>query len=184
MPRIMSHNYEISDSDREFINDKISRLRKFYDRIQDVNVILDAARHTHLAEIMLLGPRLNVHVKSEAEDMRAAFEAAMNKAERNVKKTKGKLYGNKKHGRQSVSIRRFRDEEVLPLPAGVQDEKAVGVATLPREHIEPAVMSIDEARKRMAEEGKALLVFVNDETDAINILHCNKDKQVEWVEIG
>lgn len=176
----MSHKYEISDADREFINGKVSRLRKFYDRIQDVNVILDAAKRQHLAEIMLLGPHLDVHVKGEAKDMRTAFETAINKAERNLKKTKDKLYGNKKHGRQSVSIRRFPDEEVLSVLPG---EEAEGVETLPKERIEPETMSIDEARRRMAED-RGILVFLNKDTDSINILHRNQEKQVEWIEIG
>ena len=111
MPRIICHHHKLSDRDRDFIEEKVAKLRKFFERISEVSVILDAAGHESQAEILVLGPQMNIRVHSTNEDMRAAFETALNKAERTLRKTKNKLF-DKKTRRRNVTIRRFTPEEL------------------------------------------------------------------------
>ena len=85
MPRIMCHHHALSDSDREFITKKVDRLRKFFERIAEVSVILDAEKRVCVAELLVFGPQLNLRVRHSAEDMRTAFEEAINKAAVRVK---------------------------------------------------------------------------------------------------
>ena len=181
-PRIMSHHHTITESEREFISNKVSSLKKFYDRISEVSVILDSAKTECLAELLVFGPQLSLRVKYTAEDMRSAFEGALNKAERSLSKTKSKKWGGKKHGRRNVTIRRFRPEDLVPeepepAPANTVPD------VFPVEHIEPQPMTLEEARVKMLKTKNGILVFVNPKTDEINLLHRNAKNQIELVEI-
>lgn len=183
-PRIMCHHRSVSEEDREFMRGKVDRLKKFYERIHEVSVILGAEKHTQQAEILLWGPRLNLRVEGEADDIRTAFELAINKAERWLRKTKEKMYGDKMHRRRNVTIRRFGPEEVVS--AFVEEEetpKETGALAIPVERMEPRHMTLQEAVELMKAQ-KNLLVFVNSQTHEVNILHRNKDDQVELIQLS
>lgn len=179
MPRIMCHHHTISDSDREFMVGKVGRLKKYYERIQEVSIILDAEKRVSRAEILLWGPRLNLRVSDEAEDMRTAFESAINKAERWLRKAKERLWGDKMHRRHNVTIRRLTPAEfelAEPLEAALAEPVEI-------ERLEPSVMSLDEARRQFDARG-GLFVFVNSDTQEISILHRNRENHLELLEIG
>lgn len=180
MPRIMCHHYKLSDTDKEFIQGKIDRLRKFFDRITEVSVILDSAKRTSQAEILISAPQLNLHCRDQAEDMRTAFENALNKAERLLRKSKDKLYGNKKHGRNSVTIRRFPPASLPDVgtlfQSGLQLPEGVSL-----EEVEPRPMNLEEAHNLMLGSERSLMVFFNAETLRMNVLH-RHDEQIELVE--
>lgn len=183
-PRIMCHEHDISEADRDFIRRKVDKLRKFYDRIVEVSVILDSAKHVEMAEILLFGPQLNLRVQAEAEDMRAAFELALNKAERALRKTKNKKWGNKKHARGNVTIRRFHPDALPDWPEEPVDEdkEPAGARAIPVEEVEPKPMSLKEAGLQLQARGQGLMVFVNSETDRVNVIHRNGNDQMELVE--
>ncbi|HUT25957.1 MAG TPA: ribosome-associated translation inhibitor RaiA [Sumerlaeia bacterium] len=183
-PRIVCHQHTLNNSDREFIVNKVARLRKYYDRISEVSVILDSARKDCQAEILIYAPHCNLHLRNVADNMRTAFEGALNKAERGLVKMKGRLWGDKKSRRRSVTIRRFGPAGVEGLPsleaeAGGEDSDGIQV-----EHIVPEPMLLSEARERMVEQNDGMLVFVNRKTEEINILHRNAKDQLELLELG
>jgi putative sigma-54 modulation protein len=180
MPRIICHHHKLSDRDRDFIQEKVAKLRKFFERISEVSVILDAAGHESQAEILVLGPQMNIRVHSTHEDMRGAFETALNKAERTLRKTKNKLF-DKKNRRRNVTIRRFTPEEFAVEPEETTEES---LAKIPIDHVDPQVMSLAEAREKLDRIKEDLVVFVNPKTDEINLLHHNRNGQVELVELN
>ncbi|MFW6286553.1 MAG: HPF/RaiA family ribosome-associated protein, partial [Candidatus Sumerlaeota bacterium] len=148
------------------------------------SVILDAAGHESQAEILVLGPQMNIRVHSTSEDMRVAFETALNKAERTLRKTKNKLF-DKKSRRRNVTIRRFTPEE-LAAEQDVQEEAEIedSLARIPIEHVDPEVMTLPEARDKLDRVKEDLVVFVNPKTDEINLLHHNRNGKVELVELN
>jgi len=183
-PRIMCHHHSLSDTDRDFITGKVANLRKYFERIVEVSVILDATKHECLAELLMFGPQISLRVKHTAGDMRTAFEGALNKAERKLRKTREKQIANRKHGKRNVTIRRFNPEtESVPSPDGNNGINQTAVDALPVEHIEPQPMAIEQALSKMLRTKSGILVFVNPKTEEINLLHRNAKDQVELVEL-
>jgi ribosomal subunit interface protein len=185
-PRIMCHHHSLNEIDREFITNKVEGLKKYFDRISDISVILDAAKNESQAELLVFGAHINLRVKETAPDMRTAFEGALNKAERLLSKTKDKKWGGKKHGRRNVTIRRLQasglEPEVAPMSrAGEAGESVAGLVTV--EHVEPQVMSLEEAEHTMVSHKNGMFVFINQKTDEVNILHRNAADQMELLEL-
>jgi ribosome hibernation promoting factor len=183
-PRIMCHHHSLSDADREFITGKVSNLKKYFERIVEVSVILDATKNECLTELLMFGPHTSLRVKNNAGDMRTAFEGALNKAERTLTKARDKRIGNKRHSRRNVTIRRFdpQPESEAP-PEGGNGISQTTVDALPIEHVEPRPMAIEDALTEMLKTKSGILVFVNPKTEEINLLHRNADNQVELVEL-
>jgi ribosomal subunit interface protein len=157
---------------------KIGSLKKCFDRIREVSVILDEVRHECHAELLIFGPQLSLRVKETAEDMRTAFEGALNKAERILAKTKDKKWGGKKHA-GNMTIRRFEPiagEPAALTTAAVESELAV-------EHVEPEFLTLEQARDEVHRRKNGMLVFVNQKTDEVNILHRNSSGQLELIEL-
>ncbi len=178
----MCHNHDLSDADRALIVEKIGKLRKFFDRILEVSVILDSTKKTAMAEILTFGPQMNLRFKADADDMRTAFEEALNKAERGLRKTKNKKWGDKMKGRNNVTIRRFN-----PMDFDFAEERPREESTdeemIRQEALEAKPMSLEEAHLQLKARDKGLLVFVNAKTENVNILHRNADNEVELVEL-
>jgi putative sigma-54 modulation protein len=181
-PRIMCHQHSISESDREFIKGKIDKLKKIFDRITEVSVILDSAKHQCNVEILLYGPHLNLRVQDKSDDMRTAFEGALKKAERWLRKSKERMYVAKKQKR-NVTIRRFGSGGPAEPAAGAENHAGALREPHSMEEVEPKPMSLEEAHLQMHTRKKGLLVFLNAETNEINILHRNAENQVELVEL-
>ena len=80
-------NVEITDPLREFVNNKFAKLEHYFDRINQVYIVLKVEKVTQIAEATL-------HVTSEAEDMYAAIDGLIDKLARQLTKHKDKL---KKH---------------------------------------------------------------------------------------
>jgi putative sigma-54 modulation protein len=181
----MCHNHSVSDEDREFMTKKVARLKKFYERIHEVSIILDAERHMNQAEILLWGPHLNLRVKGEAVDMRAAFEAAVDKAERSLTKTKEKMYDSRANRRRNVTIRRLRPDDVAGMPpaGAAAPTSQTQEEALPVERLEPQVLSVKDARALLERE-RDLVVFINADTQELNILRRNKADHVELIELS
>ncbi|HPS02792.1 MAG TPA: ribosome-associated translation inhibitor RaiA [Candidatus Sumerlaeota bacterium] len=179
-PRIMCHHHELSDLDRDMITRKIGSLRKFFERIREISVILDEVRHECHAELLIFGPQLSLRVKETDEDMRTAFEGALNKAERILAKTKDKKWGGKKHA-GNMTIRRFE-------PISEEADQTAAVAAAPVElsveHVEPEYMTLEQARDEVLRRKNGMLVFINQKTDEVNILHRSSvTGQLELVEL-
>lgn len=86
-----ARHFKTSERLKEFATDEVQRLKKYYDDILDVEIILDFVKLEQVAEIVVkvYGQRLAVIEKSE--DMYKSITLAVDKLERKLLKYKQKL---------------------------------------------------------------------------------------------
>ena len=87
-------NVEITDPLREFVNNKFAKLEHYFDRINQVYIVLKVEKVTQISEATLHVNGGELHATSEAEDMYAAIDGLIDKLARQLTKHKDKL---KKH---------------------------------------------------------------------------------------
>lgn len=180
-PRIMCHHMTLSDADKDLITEKIQRLRKYFERLTEVSVILDATKNGVQAEILTLGPQMNLRFRDQADEVRTAFESVLNKAERGLRRNKEKRFGDKKTKRHNITIRRFNPMD-FDFATDFSEDDGTG-KTILHESVEPKPMSLEEAHLQLAARDKGLLVFLNAKTEKVNILHRTQEDHVELVEL-
>jgi putative sigma-54 modulation protein len=88
---ITSRSFEITDSVRDYIEERLNKLTRYFDRIIECHVILQVERFIYKFEITLHGNGLDLFAEADAEDLYVAFDAAAGKMERQVKKHKDKV---------------------------------------------------------------------------------------------
>ncbi|QTF10295.1 ribosome hibernation promoting factor [Brenneria izadpanahii] len=88
---ITGHHIEITEPLRDFVNTKFAKLEQFFDRINQVNVILKVEKVQKIADATLHVNGGELHATSEAEDMYAAIDLLIDKLARQLTKHKDKL---------------------------------------------------------------------------------------------
>ncbi|MDZ7370341.1 MAG: ribosome-associated translation inhibitor RaiA [candidate division KSB1 bacterium] len=86
-----ARHFKTSDRLKEFATQEVKRLKKYYDDILEVDIVLDYVKLEQVAEISIkvYGQRLTVVEKSE--DMYKSITLAVDKLERKLLKYKEKL---------------------------------------------------------------------------------------------
>lgn len=91
---LTGHHVEITDSLRNYVDTKFSKLERHFDHISNVHVILNVEKLNQKAEATLHLSGAEVFASSEDNDMYAAIDKMVDKLDRQVLKHKEKL---KKH---------------------------------------------------------------------------------------
>ncbi|MDQ7065761.1 MAG: ribosome-associated translation inhibitor RaiA [candidate division KSB1 bacterium] len=109
--RFTARHYKAPASLKNFAEQEVQRLKKYYDGIIDCEIILDYEKQTQVAEIILsvYGQRLTAIEKSE--DIRKSIVLAVDKLERQLKKYKNKW--NKKGNHKPAFIETTATETEL-----------------------------------------------------------------------
>ncbi len=88
--KITARHFKLPDDLREYVEEKIQKLNRFFDGIVDVEVILGWEKQTRYVEIKIHVFNKDIIVKEISEDLRKSFDLALDKAERQLKKYKSK----------------------------------------------------------------------------------------------
>lgn len=111
---IQARNMEVTDRINDYIEKKASKLDRFLPAIEETRVELSfeksarSASDRHVAQITVRGKNLLLRSEERADDIFAAFDAAIEKIERQIDRYKGKRYRGRGDGRSAA--------EVVPMP--------------------------------------------------------------------
>ena len=95
---LSGHHVEITDSMRNYVNEKIARLERHFDQALDINIVLTVEKLRHRAEATLHVSGGNLHADDVQEDMYAAIDGLVDKLDRQVKKHKEKIKSHRPKG--------------------------------------------------------------------------------------
>jgi putative sigma-54 modulation protein len=87
---LSGHHIEITDSLRNYVNEKIERLDRHFDQALDIHVILTVEKLRHKAEATMHISGGNLYADDIQEDMYAAIDGLVDKLDRQGKKHKEK----------------------------------------------------------------------------------------------
>jgi putative sigma-54 modulation protein len=88
---ITGHHLEITDSLRNYVNEKMEKINRHFDNVGNSHVILSVEKNRMQAEAKLNVTGGELFANAEDEDMYAAIDALIEKLDRQVKKHKEKL---------------------------------------------------------------------------------------------
>ena len=88
---LSGHHVEITDSMRNYVNEKVARLDRHFDQALDIHIVLTVEKLRHKAEATLHVSGSNLYADDERDDMYAAIDGLVDKLDRQGKKHKEKL---------------------------------------------------------------------------------------------
>lgn len=96
---LSGHHVEITDSLRAYVNEKVGRLEKHFERVTDTHVVLSVEKQFQKAEATIHVKGNKIFAHAENEDMYAAIDSMADKLDRQIIKHKEKT---KKHPRGRI----------------------------------------------------------------------------------
>lgn len=162
---VKAKNTQVTESLTDYINKRFSKLEKYFvdqDLSGTVTLIVEKGQHRVEAQIPLT--RYILRAENKSDDMYASIDGVVDKLERQVRKYKTKI--NRKGKTQSIA-------DAVPAPeVPVEDGKVIKTKTF---SVRP--MDEEEAILQMELLGHDFFVFLNADSNEINVVYKRKDDQ-------
>ncbi|MCX7642615.1 MAG: ribosome-associated translation inhibitor RaiA [Armatimonadetes bacterium] len=161
--RFVSHDITLADEFHEYVQNSINGLRRIFPNMQEAEVEVKKERGRFVVEVTLKIARYLLRAQEKAPSLRAAFDKALDKIDRQLHRHKERLIDRKRHAKPLVA---FVAEEVGAAKETVSDFTIVRTKKF---SVKP--MTIEEAAVQMDLLGHDFFVFVNAESGQVNVLY-------------
>jgi len=87
--QITAKSIELTDAIRSYVEKKVGKVKKYFDQVIDVHVVLEVQKNLHIAEILVNAKGVFLKGLEKSEDLYASIDLAVDKIERqliNIKK--------------------------------------------------------------------------------------------------
>lgn len=176
---IFARNLEAGDRLKEYVTSKASKLDRYLNEVEHVKVDLDhikAARNAndrYVAQITARGRRALLRTEERSEDVKAAFDAAVDKMQRQMERFKGKHHHSRGAGHVET------EAGLVPEQEGFEEESVI----VRRKTFELIPMDEAEALEQMKLIGHDnFFIFFNVMSNSINILYRRRDGSYGLIE--
>ncbi|MDH5301155.1 MAG: ribosome-associated translation inhibitor RaiA [Gammaproteobacteria bacterium] len=92
---LSGHHVEITDSIRSYVQEKLEKLTRHFDRVTDIHVILSVEKQVQKAEASILVANNKLFASSTDENLYAAIDALADKLDRQILKHKEKIQSHR-----------------------------------------------------------------------------------------
>ncbi len=163
--KIRGEKVEITDSIRNYIEEKIDKLNKYFSKDDDLNVSVVIKVRGKEQKIEITIPTVHFTLRSEEShsDLYAAIDLTVDKLERQIRKNKTKINSKIKKN----LIQNFE----LDLEDKFEEDEEI----IKRKKIEMKPMDEEEAMLQMDMLGHEFFVFKNTDTDTVCVMYKRKD---------
>jgi putative sigma-54 modulation protein len=171
-------NTEAEEWFKDYVNDSIKKIKKYIDKPIEAHVILTVEKFRNVAEVNLTAKGVNIIGKEEAKDMQLAFDAVMDKIERQVKKHREIVRDHKAASslrKQEITIGEGEHTESLEEEEG----KAMVVETR-KMVIQP--MSLDDAVMALESSKNRYFIYRDPSSESVSILYRRDDGNYTLIE--
>jgi putative sigma-54 modulation protein len=174
--RFITHEVPLVDAFQEHAQQTLTNLQRIFPNMQEAEVEVRKERGQFVVEVTLKVARYLLRAQEKGRSLRAAFDRAMDKIDRQLHRYKGRLIDRRRHAQ--------------PLPVAVTPQPVEPstpptpppIARIKRFPVKP--MSIDEAAMQMDLLGHDFFVFVNAETGKVNVLYRRRAGDLGLLEPG
>lgn len=180
---------EPSDPLKQYVVDKLQRIRKFFPDPIRAQIVLSLERYLHKADIIItLHNGLAIKGKELTEDMYAAVDLVMDKIERQVRRYKDRINSHRPASGPELLVH----YEVMAPVEGEGPEQPPAEATpeppafkvVKSSKFFAKPMSVEEAVMQMNLLGNDFLVFTNADTRDVNVVYKRADGNYGLIETG
>jgi putative sigma-54 modulation protein len=161
---------------RTYVEDKVSRIKKYLEEPIEAHVVLRVEKFRHIAEVLILANGMRINGKEETDDMYSAIDLVADTIEGQVRKGK-----DKSRRRKPVNTGKDLTAPVdLPAAEAADDDKESRIIRAEQVYAKP--MDVDEAVVELSLSSSEFMVFTNRLTNRINVLYHRKDGHYGLIE--
>jgi len=174
---IKGKNIELSEDLHRYVEKKLGKLKRYFDRIIEIVVTLSMEKNRKIAEATLKVSRTVIRAEESTDDMFASIDKMTDKLERQIKKYKQKLSQRNYPEKSDIvspgeKIGVSADDELFEIPRIVRTKK-----------VPVKRMSPEEAALQIDLLDYDFYAFLNDETEKLNIIYRRKGEGFGLLEL-
>jgi putative sigma-54 modulation protein len=158
--RFFTKNAEVPDDLKEYMERKLSKMEKFFSRINGSQIVIKMVRNLYTTEVTSDVNGVIMRGEESDTDLRKSFDLALKNLERRIRRHKKYLVDRAHLKTHEVSFDLEPDEQ----PAG--EDKIVK-----EKHFDLSPMSPEEAAMQMDLLEHSFYMFLNGETGKINVVY-------------
>ena len=162
---ITGRNIELTPGIKKAVEDKLSKLEKYFKPETDVNVTLSVEKERQKIEVTIPTKGHTIRAEEVSNDMYVSIDLVEETLERQLIKYRTKIISKKMNAAASFKAE-YLEEQVE------EDEEEVKIVRSKRYDLKP--MYPEDACIQMELLGHDFFVFVNAETDEVNVVYKRK----------
>ena len=155
--------------------EKLDHLEKLLVKPEHAHWMLSVEKLDHIAELEVTANGKTYFGKEVGTDLYAAIDAVADKIAAQARKTKGKLKSHKPNHRHEETTVRQPSAVRLSSLASRGARLSDGAEIVKTETMSPTPMNTNEAINALEVSGRDFLIFVNPDTEQINICYRRDD---------
>ncbi len=164
-------HYHVSDRIKEFTERKLAKLEKFLDDPVEIHVVLEIEKRRQIAEFHVSHRHGVLQATEEAEHMREAINAGIDKIEKQARRSRKKFMDRRRRAQ--------RHDDSPHWPMDVLDAGTVAAGASPRviktSRLPIKPMTIEEAALELDGSKNEFFVFRDSGTERVSVLYRRKD---------
>lgn len=169
---IYGKNMHVSEGLKETLRKKFEKFDRYFEKETEVYATFSKEKNHQMLEVTIPMGRTILRAEEQTDDMVGSIEAVVDKLEGQLRKHKTKL--QKRAGEESLRY----DLESLEEWESEDDEPKV--VRTKKFAVKP--MSVDEATMQMDLLGHDFFVFLNADTEDVNVVYQRKDGNYGLIE--
>ena len=162
---ITGRNIELTPGIKEAVEEKLSKLEKYFKPDTDVNVTLSVEKERQKIEVTIPTKGHTIRAEEVSNDMYVSIDLVEETLERQLIKYRTKIISKKMNAAASFKAE-YLEEKVE------EDEEEIKIVRSKRYDLKP--MYPEDACIQMELLGHDFFVFVNAETDEVNVVYKRK----------
>jgi putative sigma-54 modulation protein len=173
---ISARHFDLTDALKDHVARKLSSLERYYDGIDDVQVILELSKGMSSSHVQIRGDQLRLDARSGGHDMYACFDDCFSSLEGQIRKFKERRHNHphRESAENGVWITQY--EPSVP-------SELVGPITIDNSAI-LASLSTNQAMTELEVRGLDSFVFYNEETGMISAAYRTSSGGTQVVELN
>ena len=161
---ITGRNIEVTPGLRDAVQDKLGKLEKYFSSDTEVIVTLSVQRELQKIEVTIPVKGSIIRAEEASTDMYVSIDLVEEIIERQIKKYRKKLIDRKQSAQAFSALFMEEEEEVHEEEIRIEKTK----------HFDMKPMYPEDACIQMEMLGHSFYVFVNAETDQVNVVYKRK----------
>ena len=171
---ITGKNIAVSDYLNDLVNKKVGKLERYFPQDADVFVTLSVEKNRHIVEVTIPYEGGVIRGEEITGDMYASIDNVLDKLEKQIIRHRTRL-------EKCLRVGAVREIETrLGVEIDEAEEEGPKIVRVKRFAIKP--MSEEEAMLQIEMVGHSFYVFLNSETNQMNVLYKRKDGNYGLIE--
>lgn len=173
---IRGENIEVTDSIRNYVETKVSKIEKYFSQDLEINVKVNLKIYrekTSKVEVTIPLSGVTLRAEDVSQDMYGSIDLVVDKIERQIRRNKTKI---EKRNKEKVATGLIFADNVG------EDELENQVQVLRTKQIDLKPMTLDEAILQMDLVGHDFFIYTDVETNAIHVLYKREDGHLGLIE--